>query len=99
MKPFDYNKYLKNNPLLRENINAGGIEAPLMTMLKGQSDDMSFLDGVSDQEFMATLKNMGIKYKTFDNDGEMNYYIGKAGNGMIFVNSDGDWMADDWARP
>lgn len=76
-----------------------GIETQLMAMLKGELDDMSFLDGVTDQEFMAALKNMGIKYKTFDNDGEMNYYIGKAGNGMLFVNQDGDWLADDWARP
>lgn len=76
-----------------------GIETQLMATIKGQNDDMSFLDGVTDQEFMAALKNMGIKYKTFDNDGEMNYYIGKAGNGMLFVNQDGDWLADNWARP
>jgi len=79
--------------------NAGGIETELMATIKGQNDDMSFLDGVTDEEFVAALKNLGMKFKTSDSGMSMDYYIGRPGNGMMFSNEDGNWFAGDWARP
>lgn len=99
MQPFDYNKYLKNNPLLKEGIdNAGGISAQLKATISGKNDDMSFLDGVTDREFVAALKNLGMKFKTSNSGMSMDYYIGKPGNGIMFSNEDGNWFAGDWAR-
>ena len=39
MKPFDYNKYLKNNPLLKESVNEIGESATSELKLKGPDQD------------------------------------------------------------
>lgn len=98
MKQFDFNKYLKNNPLLKENKNLikEGIETMLLAVINDQADDMSFLDGVSDEEFVMALKKLGLKYKTFNTGGGMSYYIDKPRGGKIeFQNDGGDWFAGD----
>ena len=95
MKPFDYNKYLKNNPLLKEGIdNAGGISAQLKATISGKNNDMSFLDGVTDREFVAALKKLGARYKTSDNGMGTDYFVNLPGVGkMMFANEDGEWFA------
>ena len=83
--------------LIKENDNSQGIETQLMSTIKGQSNDMSFLSGVSDQEFVAALENLGIDYKVSDSGMSTDYHIGEAGDGgIVFSNNDGDWMADDY---
>ena len=81
---------------LEENDNSQGIESQLMSTIKGQSNDMSFLSGVSDQEFVAALKKLKVNYKISDSGMSTDYYIGKPGSGIVFSNNDGDWMADDY---
>ena len=81
----------------QNNVN---IQTQLMATIKGRSDDMSFLDGVSDEEFVAALKSLRVKFKTSDSGMSMDYYIGKPGAwSIMFSNEDGNWMADDWVRP
>jgi hypothetical protein len=91
--------YGEPSGILRENNNSNGIESQLMSTIKGQSNDMSFLSGVSDQEFVAALEKLGVNYEVSDSGMSMDYYIGKPGNGIVFSNTDGDWYADDWQRP
>jgi len=77
--------------------NAREIETQLKATIAGQNDDMSFLDGITDREFVAALKNLGMKFKKSDSGMSMDYYIGRPGNGMMFSNEDGNWFAGDWA--
>jgi hypothetical protein len=89
----------KFGKVMKEGVmNSGGIETRLMATIKGQNNDMSFLDGVSDEQFVVALKNLGMKFKTSDSGMSVDYYIGRPGNGIMFSNEDGNWFADDWAR-
>jgi hypothetical protein len=97
MQQFDYNEYLKRNPLLKESVDAGGIETPLLAMLKGQNDDMSFLDGVSDEEFVAALEKLGAKYVSTDTGMGTDYYVKiRGGQKMVFSNENGNWFGDSF---
>jgi len=79
-----------------ENLESSRIESKLMSTIKGQSNDMSFLRGVSDQEFVAALEKLGEDYEVEDSDMGTQYYIGEEGDGIIFVNDEGNWRAGDW---
>lgn len=58
MKPFDYNKYLKNNPLLKEGFSdEKSLVKQLITKYAGQPVDSDYAD-----DFSPYVKNLKIHY-------------------------------------
>jgi phage FluMu protein gp41 len=77
--------------------NAGGIDLrQLKATINAIEDDTSFLDGVTDREFVAALKKLELTFRKNDRGVQMDYLIGRRGNGRIFSNKDGNWTADYW---
>jgi hypothetical protein len=71
MKPFDYNKYLKNNPLLRENQEIREAKTPDLVIPANDADDMQ----EEADNFASILKRAGIMAKCKTGIGEVEVYL------------------------
>jgi hypothetical protein len=71
MQQFDYNKYLKNNPLLKENQEIREAKTPDLVIPANDADDMQ----EEADNFASILKRAGIMAKCKTGIGEVEVYL------------------------
>jgi hypothetical protein len=105
MKPFDYNKYLKNNPLLKESINEIAEAATSELKLKGPDQDelidaIAFLNngiGKGNQKVKLPFGNNTLK--ALDKDGKkdgaaFSIRVKPTKSGAEYIKSVNDFLDD-----